>query len=84
MSFIAFLCKVQGKHAQTGACLLAQLGLSTTALPELGARLADLCSSGHLDYGEVGTLAFIQYTCLFNPHLTIRLTRKGPDGLGNE
>lgn len=40
--------------------------------------LADLCSSGHP--GKVGTLAFIQYTCLFNPHPAIRPTRKGPAG----
>lgn len=30
--------------------------------------------------GKVGTLASIQYTCLSNPHLAIRPTRKGPDG----
>jgi len=35
---------------------------------------------GALGTGKVRTLAFIQYTCLFNHHLTIRPIRKGPDG----
>lgn len=30
-------CEVQGNHAQMASCLIAQLALNTTGLPELGA-----------------------------------------------
>lgn len=65
----------------------SQLALATTGLRDLGANHGgDLPGSqisaalDALGTGKVGTLAFIQYTCPFNPHLAIMPTRRGPDG----
>lgn len=67
--------------------LPSQLAFGTTGLRELGANHGGnlpgsqiSAASNALGTGKVGTLAFIQYTCLFNPHLAIKTTRKGPDG----
>lgn len=67
ISDIVLPCKVEGNHAQMASCLLAQLALNTTGLPELGADSGPaLQTSAVLDAlgpKKVGTPVFIPYTC---------------------